>query len=88
MSFGSVVLNILRNVDPLPSRRAGYGRVEIGLGSTAVTWASMHLPDLSTSSRTGRLYFPTGERRPSGPGDPLRGSRLVARRAPIVLYEE
>ena len=37
MSLGSVVLIIFRNVDPLPERRAGYGRDVIGLGATAVT---------------------------------------------------
>src|ERR671929_2442134 len=37
MTLGSVVLSILRNAGPLAVRRAGYGRVAIGFGATAVT---------------------------------------------------
>jgi len=37
MSLGSVVWSILANVEPLPVRRAGYGRDVIGFGATDVT---------------------------------------------------
>ncbi len=37
MSLGSVVRSILRNTEPLAVWRAGYGRVAIGFGATAVT---------------------------------------------------
>ena len=36
MSLGSVVWSILRKVDPLPVRRAGYGRDVIGVGAGVV----------------------------------------------------
>jgi hypothetical protein len=43
MSFGSVVFSIFRKVDPVPTRRGGYGREVIGLGVTAVTGLSLLL---------------------------------------------
>ena len=53
MSLGSVVLIIFRNVDPLPDRRAGYGRDVIGFGATAVTGAhSLRGADLQAGRAT------------------------------------
>ncbi|GAA4552084.1 hypothetical protein GCM10023175_45160 [Pseudonocardia xishanensis] len=54
MSLGSVVLNILRNTEPLPGRCAGYGRVSIGLGATAVTVP----PALASWWGRPELYLP------------------------------